>query len=460
MTTSEAKRNEFLDIDYRLEHYWSKSGVSQQKGILCKCPKQDCHGFVAKDQGTMLPLATDCPLTMLPLATCTTCKSQICTKCREVVKLNHECDLETIKTIKMIESETKPCPGCGIQIHKIQGCYQMWCTQCHTTFHYRTGEILKEPIHNPHYTEWLKTVPQSTQQNECLDFDVISLDNLESVLQERKCTKDESKFITSSRKTCDDLTGLKHEARHNLSKLNDTMKLHNTRIEYILNGMTTLEFKKTLYTKFKMRSKLKDVITLVETIILFIHSLLYHFVFETMMITEIKSRMTEFITRIDTESNRLVKLYNSKFPNIRLIGYRLQVEQNSGREDCSRHVPHKIKDECDICCETTRVIKCDECDYTCCIDCFEQYTFDSINEASCIKCKVYFDRDTLVYKLGKSWYEKKYKLHLYDLLFQREETQFEKSCEFYRLQEERKKLYMEWKYLVYKEYNEKFPRKF
>ena len=172
----------------------------------------------------------------------------------------------------------------------------------------------------------------------------------------------------------------------------------------------------------------------------------------------LQCRLKKFVSRIDEESNRLVKLYNSKFPNIRLIGYRLNVIQNSGREDISRHTPEKIKDECGICCETTRVIKCDECHYISCIDCFEQYTFNSINEASCIKCKAYINRDVLIHKLGKNWYEKKYKLHLYELLFQREETQFEKSCEFYRLQQEREKLYKEWKYLVYKEYNEKFPR--
>lgn len=443
MTSIKVKRNQFLNIDYLLENFWDdKIAPSLQKAIFCKCPKQECHGFVL--QGT---------------TGCTTCNTEICIECREVKELHHICDSDTLESIKMIESETRPCPGCGIQIHKIQGCYQMWCTQCHTTFHYRTGEVLKEPIHNPHYIEWLKTIPQTVLSQECQDFDVISLDNLESVLHERKSTKDEYKLITSSRKTCDDLVGLKYEATHKLLKLNDAIKLHNTRIEYILNGMTTLEYKRTLYTKFKQQCKLKDVITLVETIILFIQSILYHFVFETMTFTDIVHQLKDFVYKIDQESNRLVKLYTSKFPNIRLIGYRLQAEQNSGREDVSRHAPEKINDECDICCETTRVIKCDECQYTCCIDCFEQYTFNSINEASCVRCKFYFNRDILIHKLGKSWYEKEYKLHLYELLFQREELQFEKSCEFYRLQQERTKLYKEWKYLVYKEYNEKFPMK-
>jgi hypothetical protein len=37
----------------------------------------------------------------------------------------------------------------------VRNCDQMWCTQCHTAFNWRTGRI-ENVVHNPHYFEWLR----------------------------------------------------------------------------------------------------------------------------------------------------------------------------------------------------------------------------------------------------------------------------------------------------------------
>ena len=37
----------------------------------------------------------------------------------------------------------------------VKNCDQMWCTQCHTAFSWRTGQV-ERTIHNPHYYEWMR----------------------------------------------------------------------------------------------------------------------------------------------------------------------------------------------------------------------------------------------------------------------------------------------------------------
>jgi hypothetical protein len=37
----------------------------------------------------------------------------------------------------------------------VKNCDQMWCTQCHTAFSWKTG-ALSTSIHNPHYFEWMR----------------------------------------------------------------------------------------------------------------------------------------------------------------------------------------------------------------------------------------------------------------------------------------------------------------
>ena len=54
----------------------------------------------------------------------------------------------------------------------VKNCDQMWCTQCHTAFSWKTGKLEKN-IHNPHYYEWQRengggaAVPRNPDDIEC-----------------------------------------------------------------------------------------------------------------------------------------------------------------------------------------------------------------------------------------------------------------------------------------------------
>lgn len=88
---------------------------------------------------------------------CGICEQWTCPDCHELKGPNkdveHTCDANNVETAKLLAKDTKSCPKCRTQIFKISGCDQMWCTQCHTAFSWKTGNIEKA-IHNPHYYEW------------------------------------------------------------------------------------------------------------------------------------------------------------------------------------------------------------------------------------------------------------------------------------------------------------------
>jgi hypothetical protein len=58
---------------------------------------------------------------------CGICDTWVCPDCHEVKNgqkdEEHKCNPETVKSIKLIAKETKPCPKCGIVISKIDGCF-------------------------------------------------------------------------------------------------------------------------------------------------------------------------------------------------------------------------------------------------------------------------------------------------------------------------------------------------
>lgn len=105
--------------------------------LTARCPSGECRGFVRDDW------------------VCGICHVAYCQECHGVLgDQGHTCDPDTVKTVKLLRRDTKPCPTCHTPIHKIEGCSQMWCTQCHTAFDWRTGHVETGRIHNPHYFEF------------------------------------------------------------------------------------------------------------------------------------------------------------------------------------------------------------------------------------------------------------------------------------------------------------------
>lgn len=106
---------------------------------ITRCIDDKCKGFIMSNNWC-----------------CGLCDMQVCKECLKEKEDEHKCLQEDVDTRQLLLNNTKPCPKCGAMISKVDGCNQMWCVMCHTTFDWKSGEIASGHTHNPHYYEWLR----------------------------------------------------------------------------------------------------------------------------------------------------------------------------------------------------------------------------------------------------------------------------------------------------------------
>lgn len=130
-----------------------------RKQFTQKCRNGDCTGFLSTQWK------------------CGLCGTETCAHCHEIKKINnaaadddadadtddenrmatveeHVCNPDTVASVQLMKRDTRSCPSCHVNIFRIEGCRQMWCTNCNTAFDWNTGLEEKGVIHNPHYFEW------------------------------------------------------------------------------------------------------------------------------------------------------------------------------------------------------------------------------------------------------------------------------------------------------------------
>jgi len=103
-----------------------------------ECPSELCTGHIS---------ATN---------KCDVCSKRLCKKCLELEEesaptcaggggvQHHICKPDVIETVRCIKESSRNCPKCHITISRSFGCDHMWCTNCHTSFCYSTGTVLRE----------------------------------------------------------------------------------------------------------------------------------------------------------------------------------------------------------------------------------------------------------------------------------------------------------------------------
>lgn len=129
------------------------------------CPIESCRGFLSQQWKCGLCNVFTCSKCNVPkcnVPKCNVpnqnqnCKTQTNNNSTDTQDETdeHVCNPDDVATAELLAKDTKPCPQCGTGIFKIDGCDQMWCTECRTAFNWRTGNLETGHFHNPHYFEY------------------------------------------------------------------------------------------------------------------------------------------------------------------------------------------------------------------------------------------------------------------------------------------------------------------
>ena len=282
------KKNELLN---------NKHTDVERKQFIRPCSNGDCKGFLSTQWK------------------CGICSKYTCKDCLEVIINDdeHKCDPNNVETAKLILKDTKNCPQCGTSIFKIEGCDQIWCTQCHTAFSWKTGRIETGVIHNPHYFQWLnnnrREIPRNPNDMRCgRVIDHYFYNSL------RRRSRDFG-FI---RDISDKIRNFIHLREivlptFRVDRINDNLKL---RISYMRDKITEENFKRTLQKREKDIQKKTELYQILQVFVDCMTELLYRYeehVSNTLRDNEeIKNEMNALREYVNTTMENISKVYNSK----------------------------------------------------------------------------------------------------------------------------------------------------
>ena len=217
----------------------------KESSVMCPCPAGECRGFVTRRKHQ-----------------CGVCGVKVCHRCLQTEDDDdiHMCEEEHVQSAELILATTKPCPKCASRIHKIEGCDQMWCTNCNTPFSWKSGkEIVGRTIHNPHFYEWTRqqnTAQQQQQPRQLADCE--GLPDMQHVIQHLDVvfpdatapTNNFVRMVSSTHRKC------VHLGEVEITRDTDTTQFRtnlDVRVQWLQNEITDTKFEKTLLRRHNQR---------------------------------------------------------------------------------------------------------------------------------------------------------------------------------------------------------------
>jgi hypothetical protein len=158
----------------------------------------------------------------------------------------------------------------------VRNCDQMYCTQCHTPFSWRTGRIESGTIHNPHYIEWLRNTGKTITDNPERDMLIRCGREIDHYFI-REMSR--SKTHQFSNMSIDISRNLMHfraieMTRFQTNQFEDNQDL---RILYLKNNITEEAFRITLQKREKARQKKQEYYRLFAMMVQCITEIIYRY---------------------------------------------------------------------------------------------------------------------------------------------------------------------------------------
>ena len=247
MHTLKDEQYNLIDINRAIG---SDTHKSPNLTYINRCCVEDCKGFISKE------------------FKCGICNTQMCSKCHCILEEDHECNQETVETVKLLLQDTKSCPKCFKPITKNGGCAQICCTGCHCVFDWKTGEITTNPnnIHNPYYYEWLNELGRQglvtpygeiINNNECALY-LPNYTTIVNLLRQQKVSEKDNTYIMNAHRL------LQHVRNVEIRVQNDDefSKNFDLRKKYLNNILDKEKFKFLLQKREKAYKKKIEIIAI------------------------------------------------------------------------------------------------------------------------------------------------------------------------------------------------------
>jgi len=245
-----------------------------KRAFIMACVNNDCRGYLSTQYK------------------CDICELFTCSKCFDIIGHTkndpHTCKEENVQSAELIRKETKPCPKCGSRISKIDGCDQMWCTECHVAFSWITGKIHNGTVHNPEFYRYMQAtdglgvaprnpgdvicggMPGHYEMRKILEKTLYNKNDLQSTksVQEKKWEQDKNMAFKKKIELIH--RNLMHISQYEVGRYRATVQnldnFEQERVKYLVNEITKKEFAAKIYNNDVKRKKETEILHIFELI--------------------------------------------------------------------------------------------------------------------------------------------------------------------------------------------------